>query len=114
VHLQALNAEIVFTFEGTNEGGDQFMARQSYLPGTGRCVAKHLWSYMVLMYPWRTGEIHWGFVFVPIILKARPGSTRHVIDLSRHVALHQSVCHHQSMHPKRERENVVSHHKLNI
>ena len=53
------------TFEATSESGDSFMARQSYLPD----------------------EIHWGFVFVPIIHRAPRNDTRHFIDISRH-ALH--------------------------
>ena len=59
--LQALGAEIVVTFEGCSESGDQFMARQSYLPD----------------------EVHWGFVFAPIIHRAARDSTRHTIDISR-------------------------------
>lgn len=58
---QALGAEIVVTFEGTSESGDQFMARQSYLPD----------------------EIHWGFVFASIIRRAPRDDTHHTIDISR-------------------------------
>lgn len=60
--MQALGAEIVVTFEGCSEGGDQFMARQSYLPD----------------------EIHWGFTFASIISKAPGSSTRHVVDISKY------------------------------
>ena len=59
--MQALGAEIVVTFEGCSEGGDQFMARQSYLPD----------------------EIHWGFTFASIISRAPGSSTRHTVDISK-------------------------------
>lgn len=59
--VQALGAEVVVTFEGTSESGDGFMARQSYLPD----------------------EIHWGFVFVPIIQRAEHSRTHHIVDISR-------------------------------
>ena len=58
---QALHAEIVVTFEGVTEAGALFSAKRSYLPG----------------------EIHWGYVFAPIVLPAGPGCTQHAVDLSR-------------------------------
>ena len=59
--LQALGAEIVVVFEGTSEFGHQFSTRQSYLPR----------------------EIHWGYQFVQIVHPADPGSTQHIVDISR-------------------------------
>lgn len=58
---QALGAEIVVVFEGTSEFGHQFSTRQSYLPR----------------------EIHWGYQFVQIVHPADPGSTQHIVDISR-------------------------------
>lgn len=58
---QALHAEIVVTFEGVTEAGALFSAKRSYLPG----------------------EIHWGYVFAPIVRPAGPGCTQHAVDLSR-------------------------------
>ncbi|KAK9809900.1 hypothetical protein WJX72_001263 [[Myrmecia] bisecta] len=58
--LMAMQAEIIVTFEGSSEHGDQFMARRSYLPS----------------------EIHWGFVFTPCLVRAAPGTTHHTVDLS--------------------------------
>ena len=49
------------TFEGVTEAGALFSAKRSYLPG----------------------EIHWGYVFAPIVLPAGPGCTQHAVDLSR-------------------------------
>ncbi|KAK9805912.1 hypothetical protein WJX73_004138 [Symbiochloris irregularis] len=59
--LQAANAEIIVTFEGTTEMGNPFMARQSYLPN----------------------EIHWGHSFVPIIFPPTHGKTHYIIDISK-------------------------------
>ncbi len=59
--LQALQAEIVVTFEGTAESGAMFMSRRSYLPT----------------------EIHWGYVFAPVVKRAPPGQPRHIVDLWR-------------------------------
>jgi len=58
------------TFEGCSEGGDQFMARQSYLPN----------------------EIHWGFVFSSIIHCAHGSKTRHVVDISKYPPPPQCTC----------------------
>ena len=58
--VQALNAEVVVAVEGTNEFGDTFAARQSYLPS----------------------EVNWGHVFKQILFKAPPGSTRHYVNVS--------------------------------
>ena len=49
------------TFEGVTEAGALFSAKRSYLPS----------------------EIHWGYVFAPIVRPAAPGSTQHAVDLSR-------------------------------
>ncbi len=59
--MQALGAEIVVVFEGTSEFGHQFSTRQSYLPR----------------------ELHWGYQFVQIVHPADPGSTQHIVDISR-------------------------------
>jgi hypothetical protein len=58
---QALGAEIVVNFTGTNDLGGEFMARNSYL----------------------TSEIHWGCVFVNVIKRADAGKTQHTVDLAR-------------------------------
>lgn len=58
--LQAAGAEVVVVFTGSTELGS-FQARQSYLPT----------------------EIFWGHTFAAIISPAPPGTTRHVVDLSR-------------------------------
>ena len=67
---QALHAEVVVTFEGVTEAGALFSAKRSYLPG----------------------EIHWGYVFAPIVLPAGPGCTQHAVDLSR-CAQHSCTTH---------------------
>jgi hypothetical protein len=59
--LVARSAEIVITFEGVSDFGDNFMVRTSYL----------------------ASEIQWGCHFVPITYKAPPGTTQHSVDLSR-------------------------------
>eukprot|EP00884_Botryococcus_braunii_P017746 jgi/Botrbrau1/4655/Bobra.33_2s0026.1 len=59
--LEALSAEIVVSFQGTSELGQQFMERVSYL-----------WS-----------EIHWGFTFSRITYPASAGRTNYIVDLSR-------------------------------
>jgi hypothetical protein len=59
--LVARNAEIVITYEGVSDFGDNFMVRTSYL----------------------ASEIQWGCQFVPITYKAPPGMTHHSVDLSR-------------------------------
>ncbi len=58
---QALHAEVVVTFEGVTEAGALFSAKRSYLPS----------------------EIHWGYVFAPIVHPAPAGLTQHMVDLSR-------------------------------
>lgn len=58
---QALQAEIVVTFEGSTEFGNPFMARQSYLPD----------------------EVYWGYTFVNIVIKPEPGDSRYKVDLRR-------------------------------
>ncbi len=58
---QALHAEVVVTFEGVTEAGALFSAKRSYLPS----------------------EIHWGYVFAPIVHPAPAGLTQHTVDLSR-------------------------------
>ena len=68
--LQALQAEIVVTFEGTAESGAMFMSRRSYLPT----------------------EIHWGYVFAPVVKRAPPGQPRHIVDLWRWVPLQHCSC----------------------
>ncbi|KAL6773734.1 IRK1B [Auxenochlorella protothecoides x Auxenochlorella symbiontica] len=59
--LQAMNAELVITFEGTTEFGNPFMARRSFVPT----------------------DIFWGYQFVDIIVRPAPGETRYSIDLNR-------------------------------
>jgi hypothetical protein len=55
--------------------GDQFHARQSYLPE----------------------EIHWGHVFANIIRPAAPGLSKHTVDLSRWAAGHVACSCQQGM-----------------
>lgn len=74
--FQALGAEIVVVFEGTSEFGHQFSTRQSYLPR----------------------EIHWGYQFVQIVHPADPGSTQHIVDISRwalesDIVFRPTACH---------------------
>jgi hypothetical protein len=59
--LEACGAEVVVTFEGVNELGHTFTARQSYL----------------------ATEIHWGHTFAPVIVRAVPPLTRHTVNLAR-------------------------------
>ncbi len=59
-HPQALQAEIVVTFEGTTEYGNPFMARQSYLPS----------------------EIHWGHQFAKIV-HSTPNDSFYTVDIGR-------------------------------
>ncbi|KAL3145430.1 hypothetical protein ABBQ38_001675 [Trebouxia sp. C0009 RCD-2024] len=60
------NAEIIITFEGTTESGNDFMARQSYLPN----------------------ELKWGHCFSNIISLPTPGSSQYTIDFS---GFHETV-----------------------
>ena len=55
-----MNAEIVITFEGTTEFGNDFMARQSYLPN----------------------ELRWGHCFKDMMSHPAPGTTQYRIDFS--------------------------------
>lgn len=55
-----VNAEIVITFEGTTEFGNDFMARQSYLPN----------------------ELRWGHCFKDMMSHPAPGMTQYTIDFS--------------------------------
>lgn len=59
--LQALNAEVVVTFEGTTEMGNPFMARQSYL----------------------STEIRWGYQFVRCIHRPHNGDTHYRVDTAK-------------------------------
>ena len=54
------NAEVIITFEGTTESGNDFMARQSYLPS----------------------EIKWGHCFSNMISHPAPGTSQYTIDFS--------------------------------
>ncbi|DBA66589.1 TPA: hypothetical protein ACH3X2_002245 [Trebouxia sp. C0005] len=58
--LMLVNAEIVITFEGTTEFGNDFMARQSYLPN----------------------ELRWGHCFKDMLSHPAPGTTQYRIDFS--------------------------------
>lgn len=69
VLLQA-NAEIIITFEGTTESGNDFMARQSYLPN----------------------ELKWGHCFSNIISLPTPGSSQYTIDFSGYPSLLPPQC----------------------
>ena len=55
-----VNAEIVITFEGTTEFGNDFMARQSYLPN----------------------ELRWGHCFKDMLSLPAPGTSQYRIDFS--------------------------------
>ena len=55
-----MNAEIVITFEGTTESGNDFMARQSYLPN----------------------ELKWGHCFSNMFSHPAPGTSQYIIDFS--------------------------------
>ncbi len=55
-----VNAEIVITFEGTTEFGNDFMARQSYLPN----------------------ELRWGHCFKDMLSHPAPGTSQYRIDFS--------------------------------
>lgn len=61
------------TFEGVTEAGALFSAKRSYLPS----------------------EIHWGYVFAPIVRPAAAGSTQHAVDLSRCAAATAACMHAQ-------------------
>ena len=60
-----VNAEIVITFEGTTEFGNDFMARQSYLPN----------------------ELRWGHCFKDMLSLPAPGTTQYTIDFSGWVSV---------------------------
>lgn len=66
---QAIQGEIVVTFEGTTEYGNPFMARQSYLPP----------------------EIHWGHQFAKIVLSNALDSY-YSVDLGRCVCVCSCCC----------------------
>ena len=60
-----VNAEIVITFEGTTEFGNDFMARQSYLPN----------------------ELRWGHCFKDMLSHPAPGTSQYTIDFSGWVSV---------------------------
>ena len=60
-----VNAEIIITFEGTTESGNDFMARQSYLPN----------------------ELKWGHCFSNMLSHPSPGTSQYVIDFSGYLFL---------------------------
>ena len=55
-----VNAEIIVTFEGVTEFGNDFMSRQSYLPH----------------------ELRWGHHFKNMLSHPQPGSSQYQIDFS--------------------------------
>ena len=81
------NAEIVVTFEGTTESGNDFMARQSYLPN----------------------ELRWGHCFKDMLSHPRSGQTQYTIDFSGYWAAFSNLC--VGKHPVAScRSVVVGHH----
>ena len=60
-----VNAEIIITFEGTTESGNDFMARQSYLPN----------------------ELKWGHCFSNMFSHPAPGTSQYIIDFSGYLPL---------------------------
>lgn len=61
-----VNAEFIITFEGITESGNDFMARQSYLPS----------------------ELKWGHCFSNMISHPAPGTSQYTIDFS---GFHETV-----------------------
>ena len=65
-----VNAEIIITFEGTTESGNDFMARQSYLPT----------------------ELKWGHCFSNMFSHPAPGTSQYIIDFSGYLPSPQASC----------------------